>query len=267
MRLTHCLFMLGGLLAVSASAQTPVIAGGGVLNAASFARGQAVSAGSLVSIFGSELAAGLAQADSVPLSTSLTNVSVTFNGVPAPLLFVSSGQINAQVPWNVLGDGVSTGAVDVVVTRAGARSGAATVNIGPSNPGLFSIQPGAGYAIAINADGSIAAPEGAIPGFPTHPAKIGDALVLLATGLGAVDATIANGAASLDRLRTAVIRPGVFVGGHSAQVLFAGLTPQFPGVNQLNVIVPETSVGASIPIQLEVSGTRTSDQIVIAVGR
>ncbi len=58
----------------------------GVLNGASFVTGQAVAAGSLVSIFGSELAAGLTQNDTIPLSTSLANVSVAFNNIPAGLI-------------------------------------------------------------------------------------------------------------------------------------------------------------------------------------
>ncbi len=257
--------LIGAALSAGLFAQIPSVADGGVLNAASFAKGQAVSAGSLVSIFGSQLAAGLAQADSVPLTTTLTDVSVTFNGVPAPLQFVSPDQINAQMPWNVLPDGVTTGVADVVVTRGGNKSAAMMVQIGPSTPGLFSIPPGAGYAIAINADGSLAAPDGAIPGFPTHPARVGDTLILLGTGLGGVDSPLANGAASADKLRKAVIQPGVFIAGQAAQVGFAGLSPQFPGVNQLNVVVPSVTPGNSLPIQLDVSGVRSSDQVVIAV--
>jgi len=51
---------------VTAFAQTPVVASGGVLNAASFATNQGVAPGSLVSIFGTNLAASLALADSIP---------------------------------------------------------------------------------------------------------------------------------------------------------------------------------------------------------
>src|ERR1035438_1757956 len=92
--------MLWAAAAVAAYAQVPVVTSGGVSNAAN---GIApVTPGSLVSIYGSNLAAGLAQADTIPLATTMSNISVTFNGVPAPLLFVSGGQINAQLPWNVL---------------------------------------------------------------------------------------------------------------------------------------------------------------------
>ena len=95
---------------------------------------------------------------------------MTFNNVAAPLLFVSSGQINAQLPWNVLSSG-TTGTANVVVTRSGQASAAQSLQVGPFSPGIFAI---GNIAVAINSDGSIAAPAGAIPGIATKPAKIGD---------------------------------------------------------------------------------------------
>jgi uncharacterized protein (TIGR03437 family) len=63
----------------------PTVSAGGVLNSASFDKTLPVTPGSLISIFGSNLAATTATADSIPLSTVVGNVSVTVNGVPAPL--------------------------------------------------------------------------------------------------------------------------------------------------------------------------------------
>jgi len=122
--------------------------------------------------------------------------------------------------------------------------------------------------VAINSDGSIAAPAGAIPGVATKPAKIGDpgGLVIYCTGLGAVDSPVANGAASLDKLRTATTTPTVLIGGKPAQVVFAGLTPQFVGVNQINVAVPEgTPTGNAVSLQLSLGGITTSASVTIAV--
>src|SRR5450631_3171226 len=110
------------LAAAAVCAQTPAVVPGGVLNGASFAKGQGVAPGSLVSIFGSELSSGLTLNDTVPLSTSLSNVSVTFSNIPAGLYFVSPGQINAQIPWDVLPAGTTSGSLNVVVTRNGAAS-------------------------------------------------------------------------------------------------------------------------------------------------
>ena len=68
------------MTSAAAVAQTPSVASGGVLNAASFDRGMPVSPGALISIFGSNLAATTALADSIPLSTVLGGVKVTING-------------------------------------------------------------------------------------------------------------------------------------------------------------------------------------------
>jgi uncharacterized protein (TIGR03437 family) len=253
------------LLSAAALAQTPAIAAGGVLNGASFTKGQAVAPGSLVSIFGSDLAAGLTQNDTVPLSAKLSGVSVTFNNIPGGLYFVSPGQVNAQIPWDVLPAGTTAGKINVVVTRNGVASQVQQVDYVPSAPGVFYLPESGGWAIAINSDGSLAAPAGAIPGVPTHPAAAGDGLELLATGLGPVDPPVANGAASLDKLRNAMIQPAVLVGGKTATVLFAGLSPQFPGVNQVNFVVPQGVAAGVAPLQLQVAGLTTTDQAKIAV--
>ncbi len=253
------------LLAAAALAQTPAIAVGGVLNGASFTRGQAVAPGSLVSIFGSDLAGGLTLNDTVPLSTSLSGVSVKFNDIPAGLYFVSPGQVNAQIPWDVLPAGSASGKINVVVTRNGVASPVQQVDFTQSAPGIFYLPELGGWAIAINPDGSLAAPLSSIPGIATHPAQAGDGIQLLATGLGAVDPPVANGAASLDKLRTAVIQPIIMVGGKNATVLFAGLAPQFPGVNQLNFVVPSGLTAGTVPLQLQAGGITTTDQVKMAV--
>jgi len=246
-------------------APTPSVPDGGIVNAASYAKGQAVSPGALVAIFGSELASGIALADSIPLSTSRLDVSVTFNGVPAPLHFVSPGQINAQMPWNVLPAGVVNGTANVVVKRGSASSTSTVVQVTQAAPGIFSIPPGAGYAVAINPDGTLAAPVGAITGTNTRPAKVGEVVVILASGLGAVDSPVANGANSLDKTRHAVIVPGVLFGGQAATGQFAGLSPEFVGGNQINATVPSVTAGDHIPLQLDANGIRSTDQVVVAV--
>src|SRR5579862_3207821 len=94
----------------------PVVPANSVVNSASYTA-QGVAPGSLVSIFGTDLAASTAFADSIPISTTLSDVmSVTFNNIPAGLYYVGSGQINAQLPFNVLPAGQTSGMVNIVVT-------------------------------------------------------------------------------------------------------------------------------------------------------
>jgi len=264
-KLTSLAFISALSFMPMALAQTPAISAGGIVNAASFAAGQPVAPGSLVAIFGNDLAPGLAQADSVPLSTSLANVSVTFNGVAAPLDFVAAGQINAQVPYEM-----GPGTANVIVTRNNVDSAATPVVVNAVAPGVFAAGT---HAIAIIATdpsdpryGTLAAPLGSIPGLPTNPAKVNDILIVYATGLGPVTPAVLSGHDSLDQLRTTVLTPTALINNVPAPVFFSGLTPQFPGVYQLNVGVPQVPAGDAVPLQVQVSGLTSPPTPTIAVG-
>jgi len=269
-RLFHTAVLIIAGSAVAA-AQTPTIADGGVLNGASFAKGQPVAAGSLVSIFGSNLASTTAKADSIPLSTSLSNISVTFNGIAAPMIFAShdpanGDQLNVQVPWEV-----KDGSAQVVVKNGNASSAPATVTIATA-PGIFNFIVGNTLqAVAYgNTDYLFAAPAGAIPGLTTHPAKINDpaTLVLLATGLGQVSPSevTGSGVTDINALPQTVTKPQVLVGGVPAQVVYSGMTPQFPGVYQINIIIqPGTPTGNAVPVQISMNGVTSTNQVTIAV--
>lgn len=258
---------VGILVLLGSALGQPVVSNGGVINAASFAVGQPVAPGGLVAIFGSSLSTATVSGDTIPLSDQINNTSVTFNGIAAPLLFVSGGQVNAQMPWEALPAGATTGSVNVVVKSNGVVSSAVSVPLAAIGPGIFSIPNGAGYAVAVNnSDGSVAAPPGAIPGITTHPANVGDALILYANGLGPLDNPVQDGAAAgTTTLSHTLTVPQVLVGNVNAAVLFSGMTPQFPGVNQVNFLVPQVSAGNSIPLQLVSGGITTTDQVVIAV--
>lgn len=274
MRLPRWLFTMP-LFAGAAFAQNPpVIAPGGVINAASFATsgqpGFAVAPGSLVAIFGTELASSTAAADSIPLSTSLGNVSVKINDVPAPLLFVSPGsatvasQINAQVPWEVE---TSSGTATVTVTRDGMVSQAQSIEVAQFSPGVFFFSAGsAKLAIATSLDGLLAQPANAISQVTSHPVARNDFLIIYATGLGPLDQPLSDGGLPAPGvIANTVTKPVVLVGGVAADVPFSGQSP-FVGVNQLNVKVPQGApTGDAVPLQIQMGGITTSDSITIAV--
>jgi len=240
-----------------ALSQTPVVNPGGVVNAASF--DAPVSPGSLVSIFGSNLAQQTVAATLIPLPHRLAGVTVQFNGIAAPLLFVSPNQINAQIPWEVS----ATEPVSVVVTNGATSSAARDISIQPYSPGVFSLQ---GYAIAILDDGSIAAPIGVLGSLASRPATPGDTLEILATGLGATEPAGITGGNSLDMLRKTAT-PTVSIGGVPAQVSFSGLSPQFVGVDQINVVVPSNApTGNGLAVEIEIGGRMSSAQASLAIG-
>jgi uncharacterized protein (TIGR03437 family) len=161
-----------------AHAQTPVINSGGIVNAGGYSTG-GVAPGSIVAIFGTNLATQTSEAASIPLPTALGDVkSVTFNGEAAPLFFVTATQINAQVPWD------AAGTESVIITNSSGSSAAQSVTIVPAMPGIFTLTAnGMGQAFATdNADTAIAAPTATLAGMPAHPIKIGDYLVVCVPG-------------------------------------------------------------------------------------
>jgi uncharacterized protein (TIGR03437 family) len=260
-------------------AQTPVIDQTRIQNSATGASAGGIVPGSLITIYGTNLATTLTTSDSVPLSKQLNGVTVKFGDQQAPLYFVAPGQINAQVPWEVVPVGApgTTGTVQIVVSRNGAASTPVTYPAATVDPGIFAITldsggnvvgTGTGQAIAYgNSDYQFAAPAGAIKGYTTHPAKIGDPLTLaiLATGLGPVDATVVTGSGVTTAVNT-ITKPDVLVGGVAAQVVFSGVYPVSPGVYQLNIIIqPGTPTGNAIPLQIRMNGKLTTDKVTIAV--
>ena len=256
MRRLYTIALLCFFLAVG-YAQTPSV--GGVANAASGAT--TIAPGSLASVFGSQLASGLAQADSIPLSNQIADVRVSFNNIPAPILFVSPGQVNVQVPGAVAG-----GSATVVVTRNGVSSPPQPVQVGAVSPGIFaSSQQGTLYGVAVNFNDNTLAWPSSIAG---HPASPGGILTIYATGLGPVDSPVPDGSASSDKLRLTTTPLTVLVGGMPASVLggAAALSPQFVGVNQINIQLPANApLGDSVSLQLQMGGVTSTDQVKIAI--
>jgi len=274
--------------ATAALAQTPTVDSRGAINSASFVTGP-VAAGSLVSIFGSNFATANTLASTIPLSVSLANVTVTFNGTKAPISGVfhdatNGDQINVQVPWEVQPVGAPTTA-QMVVTVGNNSSASVPVGIAPAAPGIFAIKlangqvvgSGSGQAIAYgNTDGQIAAPAGAITGLATHAAKVNDpnTLVILVTGLGPVDTTVNDGDVPGVIISNCLTKPTVIVGSTPAQVSFCGMVGRdgtgkafgFVGVYQLNIVIaPGTQTGDAVPLTLQMNGVSSQPGVTIAV--
>ena len=186
---------------------------------------------------------GLVVSSTPALPTSLSNVSVTFNGIAAPLYFVSPKQINAQVPIGITGS-----TVQVQVRASNGQSDIRTLTGGIYSPAIYTLtQSGSGQAIVTFADTStLAAPRGATP--DSRPARAGDIVTIYANGLGPVTPAIESGVNSCGgtcapdfsnfTLRRVTTMPVVEIGGvrvPDENILFAGLAPQFVGLYQINL--------------------------------
>ena len=248
------------LVAMSAMAQAPVVPQGGVVNGASFrpanAPGGGVSAGAIVSIFGSNLAASTVVGTSLPLSTSLGGTTVRIGGIAAPLFFVSAGQINAQVPWNV-----ATGTGQLTVTSATGTSAAINVTVQDASPGLFSQNAqGRGPGVVQNYVSAQQVPVNT----PSTTINPGGIVIIYGTGFGKVANPPADGAAATAAAST-LVTPTVTIGGRSATVQYSGLTPGYVGLYQINAMIPAgTPEGCYLPITVTF-GSTVSNTITIGV--
>jgi uncharacterized protein (TIGR03437 family) len=223
----------------------------GVVNGASFApAGNSITPGEFIALFGTGLAKSL-QVASPPYPPTLNGVTVQINGKPAPIYFVSTGQINCLVPYGV------TGTTATITVTNGTASNAVTVPLAPTAPGMFSInQSGGGVGAILHSDFSRVS--------ATSPAVGGETVLLFLTGMGPVDQPVVDGAAPA-QLTNTISRPVVLIGGLQATVLFSGLSPQFPGLYQMNVTLPAFPSGQStLPLAISTANA-FHDQVVIPV--
>jgi uncharacterized protein (TIGR03437 family) len=213
-------------VSVSINVTTPLPVISAVLNAASFASGP-VAPGEIVSIFGTQIGpttpANLTLTGG-KVSTSAGGVTVSFSGYLAPLIYVSSTQINAVVPYELSGNKGPF----VEVIFAGQKSNEPSLQLTTSAPGIFTLNgSGSGPGAILNPDGTV--------NTQANPAAAGSEIVIYSTGEG---------------LTTPV---SVMIGGQPAQVLFDGEAPYMvAGVMQVNAVIPASvrSGAASVTVQV-----------------
>jgi uncharacterized protein (TIGR03437 family) len=207
--------------------------------------------------FGKDTADAFSQPKPLPLPTTLADLQVTVNGTAAPLYYVGPTQINFVVPWNA----PTTGTADVQVIKlsTGQLLAASPVPMNIVSPAIFvTTSAGVGNKLAavINQDGSI--------NDATHPAKVGEYIAIYATGQGLVSTKPADGDIPRNGLVYSQGNPRVFIGSDYTDqipllgseqrsipgvdnnfIYFSGLSPNFPGMWQINVRIPQaTATGA-----------------------
>ncbi len=253
------------LLVTSCSAsfaQSPVITPGGVVNAASYT--QPVVPGSLVAIFGSNLAQGVSVATTTPWPTTLNGTSVSFNGIAAPLSYVSPIQINAQVPSSLtFNGGVTNTMASVVVTTTVGSSAPAALALFWSAPGVFTTDgSGCGQAAALNiaADGSFS------PNSPSNSAAPGDFLAVFGTGFAETYSPPSDGAPA-PTAQPLELTGGVAIDGKTLLAAgYFGLAPDLVGVDQANVQIPaDMRDGCAVPLAVAGGSLLMSPTVTVSI--
>lgn len=226
---------------------SPLQAQVAVVNAASFSPNFPVSPGSLASAFGTFAGGAEEIAGTLPLPTTLGGVQILVDGTACPLIFASGGQINFQVP-----SATTPGRHAVSVTVNGAQVAQGTIDVIAAGPGLFVLdaadvaQPGA----VVNADGSINGPD--------NPASIGDTVLVYGTGLGPLDTPVADGEPPAGIVRGTSETKVLFADAEGV-VHFSGLAPDFVGLWQLNVTIPDRSyITGQVPVLVIQGGISTN---------
>jgi len=254
---------------ISATSSAPTITAAGILNDASF-QGQ-ITPGSYIAIFGSNLldttslsnyaidnsltydlaTPSVSPTDgSLPLQLDFT--TVTFDvpsagiSVPGYVYFVSPGQVNAFVPWELAGQ--SSAQMKVSIDE-GFFGNVVTIPLQSTAPGFF----GGNIAAARDANNNVIT--------ASNPAVPGQAIVLYCNGLGPVSNQPASGApASSTQLSATTTMPVVTIGGQTVTPIFSGLSPGSVGLYQVNVTVPASLSAGNQPITISIGGQTSPAQ-------
>ena len=242
---------LTGSIAVN-DAAPPNVPDGAIVSSASFDPDLPLSPGTLVTIFGSDLSEDEAAALALPLPLQLGGTSVQIAGRALPLLFASARQVNALVPYEL----PANTSQQLIIRRGGTISHPSRIELATAQPDVFAFPTREG--IVVDVAGRLVTMD--------NPVAPGDIIVIFAAGLGPVAPEVTSGdAAPVSPLAFAAGEVTVTIGGLAAPVFFAGLTPGFAGLYQINALVPEgVTLGDAITLVVRV-GDGVSRSVTIAV--
>jgi uncharacterized protein (TIGR03437 family) len=220
-----------------------------VLSAAN-STGGAIAPGSLATAYGSDLAKGTPGATSAPLPTSFGGTSVAIidsagTSWPAPLIYVSKGQVNFYVP-----SGVATGRTQINVTSGDGTQSFGSVQVVSVAPGIFTLNS-ANLAAAV---GIFASSNGTQTPIQVYKVNSAGAVIANPINLGS-----ASDQVYLELYGTGIQAAGtsnveVTVGGTKVPVQYAGKS-SFEGEDQVNILLPHSLAGAgNVTVQVTASG-------------
>jgi uncharacterized protein (TIGR03437 family) len=236
----------------------PVVTG--VVSGASFQAG--IAPNSWVTIRGSNLSPQTDVWDHAiiagELPTTVDNVTVTIDGRPVYVEYISTTQINVLTPPDL-----STGVLQVVVTTPAGPSAPFSVLSSTYMPAFF-IWP-SNQPVATHADFSLAAKAGTFAGATTIPAKPGEVIILWGTGMGPTSPDTPIGVQVSGGPYSTTSLPTITVQVTSATVYGAALASGFAGLYQLAFQVPSDFPDGDYPINGTVGGVPFAGPVTLTV--
>jgi len=230
----------------------PTASPGGTLNNLNPVVGAPLAPGTIAQVYGSGLASAAVSPGVLPLLNNFDNTYALVGQSQAPLYFLSGGQINIQIPNEV----PATQQVPIILSVNNALTVPLLLNIVPAAPGVLSandgptppsIQNGAHIIAQHTSDGSLVN--------STSPAKPGEYLVMYLVGLGATNPSVDSGFATpASPLHPTTLPVTVTVGSEPSTVLFAGLTPGFVGLYQIDFQVPTGAASGDLEVDVTQNG-------------
>jgi len=188
------------------------------------------------------------------MPVALDGVSVSLNGEPAYVYYISPTQLNVLTPSDL-----ASGKLLVTVTNGGTSSASFAAQTQSASLAFF-VFNGGPYVVGTHVNGSDLGPTSLFPGVST-PAAPGEVIVLYATGFGNVSMPIVKGSASQGGVLIPL--PVIQIGGATAIVQFAGLIS--PGLYQFNVVVPSTTASGDNPLTAQYDGQTTQTGVLLTV--
>ena len=222
------------------AAPPPSLVSLGILNNLNPIVGAPLAPGTIAQVYGDNFysGAGFESAPAPPLDSRFKGAQLTISGNPAPFYYLSKTQAAAQIPTE-LTPGRTYSAMMEVNGVYSAPQSFEVVNTSPgtvSTSGTLVAQHAADYKLVT----------------PQNPAKANEALIMYLVGMGATSPNVATGApAPANPLAEASVRPTVTIDGQTATVQFAGLTPGFAGLYQINFTVPATARDGDLDVVIK----------------
>jgi len=231
-----------------------------VVNAASYVPGS-LTVGEIVYLEGTNIGPPtmtMLRVTGGRVDTILGDTRILFDGIPAPLIYVSSVKSSAVVPYALFG----RASTRIQVEYQNQRSSPLDFRLADAAPGLFSLDAsGQGQGAILNQDYSV--------NNPNNPAPRGSVVMLYGTGEGQLRPPVADGSVTPTTLPlpAPVLPVTVIIGGRPAQVFYAGPAPGFvAGVLQVNVRVPEDApAGIAVPVVIIAGAYSSQPGLTMAV--